>query len=543
LTGYLGKQLAYAAQRQVVTGKDCGATNSGLPGQGDDPDMIGMVLSKDIAGIPAGTPLTKQHLSLIGSKPIRVRSLTTCQMPHGVCQKCSGQREGGHFPEMGANVGITAARVVAEPWVQKLSLCLSPETEVRMADFSVKRLKDIQAGDQVLGSTLMEDPVPVTVLAVHHNGSREVYRFTYQTSDGSIFLDSTKEHKILSASRQGLSQLHPVESVGFAVLIKGSSSIVAERTDVRLIGNMETLDLEVDHPDHLFVLANGMIVSNSAKHVGGAVGTNDNTVQGIDGIIQFLNVPDRFVGGAVMAPEDGRVTQISKAPQGGNYVFVNDKQLWVSPDNKLLFKVGDTLEAGDALSDGLPNPAEVAKYKGLGEARRYFVDRFGQMLKDNGVQAHRRNLESISKALYDRVTITKPEGLLGYMPGETVPYSDLQREYKERAGTYAAKPKAAIGRYLERPVLHYTIGTRITPSVARALSDEGVQEVNVNDEGPDFEPEVMRMMDIPASDPDWKVRLSGFNLKKSLLDSATHGSVSNNNSTSYVPKLMNPSLL
>jgi hypothetical protein len=30
------------------------------------------------------------------------------------------------------------------------------------------------------------------------------------------------------------------------------------------VGDVNTYDIEVDHPDHLFVLANGLIVSNSS---------------------------------------------------------------------------------------------------------------------------------------------------------------------------------------------------------------------------------------------------------------------------------------
>ena len=35
------------------------------------------------------------------------------------------------------------------------------------------------------------------------------------------------------------------------------------------IGKVQCFDLEVDHPDHLFILSNGIIVSNSSKHTAG----------------------------------------------------------------------------------------------------------------------------------------------------------------------------------------------------------------------------------------------------------------------------------
>jgi hypothetical protein len=129
------------------------------------------------------------------------------------------------------------------------------------------------------------------------------------------------------------------------------------------------------------------------------------------------------------------------------------------------------------------------------------------------------------------------------MPEEVVPYSILSRDYLPRTGTKATQPKAAINKYLEEPVLHYTIGTRITPSISKELQDDGIPEIKVHDDKPVFEPENVRIMDVPATDPDWKVRLAGFGLRRSLLKGVTQGAESDMTSTTYVPKLMEPTQL
>jgi len=75
------------------------------------------------------------------------------------------------------------------------------------------------------------------------------------------------------------------------------------------------------------------------------------------------------------------------------------------------------------------------------------------------------------------------------------------------------------------------------------LEEQGVGRVLVNDTEPGFEPEVVRVMDVPSTDPDWKVRLAGFGLQKSFLEAARMGSSSPRKSTSPVSAVMNPTQL
>jgi hypothetical protein len=57
-----------------------------------------------------------------------------------------------------------------------------------------------------------------------------------------------------------------------------------------------------------------------------------------------------------------------------------------------------------------------------------------------------------------------------------------------------SRPDRALGKYLERPVLHYTIGTKVRPSVLKELKEFGVKEVVAHADPPPFEPEMIRGM-------------------------------------------------
>ena len=277
----------------------------------------------------------------------------------------------------------------------------------------------------------------------------------------------------------------------------------------------------------------------SSKHSGGVAGEDEKKLGGLDLVTQFVNVPKNFIGGAALAGRDGSISNIVKAPQGGHYVYVsNGDPVYVEQGVGLLVSKGDKVEAGDAVSQGIPNPAEIVKHKGIGEGRRYFTQRYSAMLREVGAGTHRRNVEALARGLINRVKITEPEGYNGRYMGDIAAYDDLVRDYKPRKGFDARSPKASVGNYLEAPALHYTIGTKITPKVAKDLSNAGIQGIITHRDAPPFEPFMPRIMDASGTDEDWKVKLGGFNLKRSFTDAATKGSRSMAGDTSYVPSMI-----
>jgi len=278
-----------------------------------------------------------------------------------------------------------------------------------------------------------------------------------------------------------------------------------------------------------------------SKHSGGVAGSDDKQVSGFKEMDQFIQVPENFQGGSVLSPIDGIVTKVENAPAGGSYVYVNGDRQYVPRETGVLVKQGDRVTAGDMLSEGTPNPAEIAKYKGIGEARRYFVDKYREILSRNGASVHRRNLEAVARGFISRVGIDDVDGYDGYMLGDVVPYDTFAADYEPRKDSRQMRPSSAKDSYLEKPYLHYSIGTRITPSVSRDLEDAGVKEVIVNKAPPIFSPQIIRSRSILSTDPDWMTRLSGEGLKKSLLESTRMGATSTPAGTSYFPAMANPS--
>jgi hypothetical protein len=269
----------------------------------------------------------------------------------------------------------------------------------------------------------------------------------------------------------------------------------------------------------------------SAKHAGGVAGAS-KAVGGFDYINQLVQVPKTFKGGAAHAEKDGIVQYVEPAPAGGMFVGIDGQKHYVGAGFEVQVKPGDKVEAGDVISDGEPNPGIIVKYKGVGEGRRYFTKAFVNAMRSSGIKAHRRNVELLARGLINHVRLTDEFG--DYAPDDIVPYSTLEAGYRPREGFRTLHPKSALGKYLERPYLHYTIGTQIKPSMMKDLEEFGVNSVDVHDDPPGFEPEMIRGAANLQHDPDFMTRMFGSGLKGGLLDAVHRGGHSSETGTSFV---------
>lgn len=271
----------------------------------------------------------------------------------------------------------------------------------------------------------------------------------------------------------------------------------------------------------------------SSKHSGGVGGAK--SISGFKAINALVQVPKKYPDGATHAQRDGTVQEVRPAAQGGFYVKIDGADHYVSPDMEVTVKKGDTLEAGDAISNGMPNPAEIVKHKGVGEGRRYFVQAMRDVFKNSGITAHRRNIELVARGLINHVRMDDEYG--DFVPDEVVPYSVLERSWRPREGAVMGEPARLTGQYLETPALHYSIGTRITKSVADNLKKYGINAVQAHKEAPPFRPEMIRGMANISNDQDWMTRMLGSYQERGFLNSVHRGLKSDASGSSYVPAL------
>lgn len=253
----------------------------------------------------------------------------------------------------------------------------------------------------------------------------------------------------------------------------------------------------------------------SRKHSSGTA-TKSTISAGFDLINQLANIPKNFPGGATIASLAGKIKSIKAAEMGGHYLHINDVEHYVQPGFAVHGKVGDEVEAGDVLSEGIVDPSEIVKHKGIGEGRWHYVQAMHKAFKEAGIGVNRRNFEIIAKNAINHVKITDPDGLGDYLPDQVVPYQGLEKTYKPRPGSKQMRIDKAVGHYLEEPILHYSIGTPVTKTVINQLKKHHIDSINVHEDKPRFEPMMVRLLDVPEHENDWASILYSTYLSKRL---------------------------
>jgi DNA-directed RNA polymerase subunit beta' len=245
---------------------------------------------------------------------------------------------------------------------------------------------------------------------------------------------------------------------------------------------------------------------------------------GFKGVRQILEIPAIFQGEAVLAPRDGVVEQVEAAPQGGHYIHFTGvkKPLYAGPQLAVTARPGTAVEAGDALTDGMPRPDHVTKYKGLGLGRQYLAEAIHRAYAADGLDLDKRHFELLGKALLNNVRFVDhdphhPE----FIKGDVVAYNTLFDAYSKDADEVPVQ--AAVGRPLAREVHHLTAGTVITPSLAKDLKAHGVTTVSVSRHMPHIEPIHKSFVQNPLMDPDWMGRLAHRYLKQSISEAVHTG--------------------
>jgi len=134
--GYLTRRLVDVAQDMIINEEDCETTDGIWIRKGDD--IAGQTLESRLYGRIAGDNVVDPNTGEIivernqmlsnadlarivgaGVEEVFVRSPLTCELKHGLCQKCYGMDLGrGKLVEKGTAVGTIAAQSIGEPGTQ-----------------------------------------------------------------------------------------------------------------------------------------------------------------------------------------------------------------------------------------------------------------------------------------------------------------------------------------------------------------------------------------------------------------------------------------
>lgn len=270
----------------------------------------------------------------------------------------------------------------------------------------------------------------------------------------------------------------------------------------------------------------------NAKHGGRTLKSDKFQVHGIQGFRQIIETPQQFINKATLADVDGTVKKIEPAPQGGHFVTVDSVQHYVTPNLGLVVKVGDKVERGDVLSEGIPRPDEIVSRKGLGAGRLYMVNTVHNIYKSQGKDMDMRHMELLARSNLNHVKILRDPSN-AYIKGDVVLYNNLRADLSRNIKHVLLKD--ALGETLGKEYFHFAVGTRVTPSIINYLKSQKVKEVWIAPRAPEVEFIMKPATTAPKLNPDWIARMSHQGLKESIQRAATVGDVSNLHGTHPVP--------
>lgn len=270
----------------------------------------------------------------------------------------------------------------------------------------------------------------------------------------------------------------------------------------------------------------------SAKHGANTASSGRMQLQGLSGFRQAIESPNLFMHKATLSTINGQVTKVEKAPQGGHFVHVGDVSHYATPGLGLKVKVGDSVEQGDALSDGIPKPDEVVKYKGLGAGRVYMVNTLRGIYKDQGINIDQRHFELLALGELNHVRILDDPGK-NFLKGDVVRYNNLKSALSQ--GIKQMSLSDALGETLGKEYFHFSVGMRVTSSMVDFLKAHGVKEVFIAPRAPQVEFVMKPATRAPLYNPDWMARLAHRNLKVTLQQAAHFGEISDVHGSSPVP--------
>ncbi len=362
--GYLTRRLVDVAQDVIVTEEDCG-DDKGVVLTHKESEEIGEPLLIRILGryalsdilVPGGRKVIVKAGELIKEDHIReiekakknleeahVRSVMTCRIHRGVCQKCYGYDLAyNKLVKLGAAVGTIAAQSIGEPG-----------TQLTMRTFHTGGVagKDITQGlprvEELFEARIPKRKAIMTEVSGKVN-IETAERSIVQVGTGKKMTDTRPGQKIVRVRYTAAEEATYPVGRGGTVKVK----------------------------------------SGDAVKVGDVIGeTKDGE--------KILSA----VAGTVSDAAKTKVVVVFDAEKVREYIIPRGYALYV--------KDGDEVLAGDALTEGHWDLQALYKYKGRDAVQKYLSTEIQSIYSSQGQKLNNKHIEIIIRQMFSRVRVTDP---------------------------------------------------------------------------------------------------------------------------------------
>jgi DNA-directed RNA polymerase subunit beta' len=451
------------------------------------------------------TPDVAAKIEALGLDAIRVRSPLTCDSPFGICAKCHGwDMSTGQLVEEGAAVGIVAAQSIGEPGTQLTLRTFHTggvasrailEREQKATHASTVQYRDINA------VSLKRDDGTVVVVALKRNGEitlldakdRELDRFKVPYG-GIILVEDGQKVKAGTTLFQWDPHRTPILAevpglIRFVDVIEGetvqteemrvrTSKLKTKEGDVKVQERPVVIEHKGDkHPQIIIEDEAGKILDvhylpagarieviegqqvqagQLLAHQPRATGGTQDITGGLPRVTEVFEAR-KPKDPAAMAEISGRVELRSDKRKGKMTIIIRsesgmEKEHHVPRDRHLNVHTGDTVEAGDALTDGPLVPHDILRIKGEEALQRYLIGEIQNVYRSQNVNINDKHMEMIISQMMRKVEV-ESVGDGSFLPGEVTDKFAFRKENDRLSNSLKISDKGDVSELAEGEVV------------------------------------------------------------------------------------------
>ena len=485
--GYLTRRLVDVAQDAIVTMQDCGTIRGVVTGalkEGEDVKeplserIVGRVSVHDVVDPVSGEVLIAsgelieedmaERIAETSIETVEIRSVLTCESKRGVCALCYGRNlTTGRLIQPGETVGIIAAQSIGEPGTQlTLRTFHTGGTASRIASQSDVRAKfdgRIQYENLKVLAVPSDDGTKAIVagrsgvINILDHDNRVLTR--YDVPYGAMLMVEDEAtigknvtiyewdpyNAVIVSERSGTVKYHDlVENLTYREIDDEQTGhiqkVVIDSRDRTRAPSVEIFGKESDRVGSYIIPTRAHLAVNDGQRIeAGTIvariprdtGRTRDITGGLPRVTELFEARSP-ADPAIVSEIDG-IVHFGAPRRGHRDVVVKshdesyEKHYPIPLGKHVLVQEGDTVRAGERLSDGAINPHDVLRIKGVGAVQEYLVNEIQEVYRIQGVKINDKHIEIIVRQMMQKVKIVD-SGDTRFLEGDFVDKLRLEEE-------------------------------------------------------------------------------------------------------------------
>ena len=467
--GYLTRRLVDVSHDVIITEEDCGTLRGLVCTALKDGDEVISSLSERILGrvsvhdivhpmtgrliVAAGEEITEPIAAEIEASPIEsveIRSVLTCEIKHGVCQKCYGRNLAtSRMVQKGEAVGVIAAQSIGEPGTQltlrtfhaggiasnaAANASIISKQDCRV-EFEEMRTVDIINEDGAAGKIVVGRLAEVHFIDINTGIILSSQNIPYgaqlfvgdkeKVEKGTMIAKWDPFNAVIVTEMAGRIHFNDViEGVTYRVEEDEATGlrerIIIEAKERNRIPSADILDEKGNIiRSYNFPINGHLAVEDGEELKAGAVlvkipravGKAGDITGGLPRVTELFEARNPS-NPAVVSEIDGEV-KMGTIKRGNREIIITSKlgevKAYLVPLSKqILVQENDYVRAGEALSDGSITPADILAIKGPTAVQEYIVNEIQDVYRLQGVKINDKHFEVIVRQMMRKVQINDP---------------------------------------------------------------------------------------------------------------------------------------